>query len=396
MRQFLEKYFKGDRVIWMVIVIMFLMSVLAVYSASGSLVFKQQDISTSYYLFRHGLFLALGFLLVYIFHKIPYRYFSTISQWLYWIAIPLLLFTLLFGVTRNEASRWLIVPGIGIEFQTSDFAKLALILYVARLLAENQKDQNSLKLIFKPIMIATAIICGLILPANFSTSILLFVTIFLLMIVGRVNGQYLLFSFSGAIAAVAILILFIMMSPGGGRTGTWKKRIESFVNSDEGDNYQAEQAKIAIASGGFFGKGPGNSTQRNFLPHPYSDFIFAIILEEYGFFGGISVLLLYLILLYRAGAIVKISTRTFPAFLTIGLTFNIVVQALINMSVAINLFPVTGQPLPLISMGGTSIIFSSISLGIILNISRKLDDTENTEEFISEGLADPAQKKRNA
>ncbi len=373
MKEILNKYFKGDGVIWGILFILFIFSLLAVYSSTGTLAYKYQGGNTSFYLFRHVKFLILGFLVTYITHKIPYRYFSLLSQLLFIVSILLLIFTLFMGVTKNEATRWLTLPGIGINFQTSDFAKLALLMFVARLLSKSQDSEEELKNVFKPIIISIIVICGLILPANFSTAALLFVTAWFLMFIGRIQAKYLF----GSIAIVVVFFFFFLSiainMPSKGRIGTWKKRIENFINEDSRTNYQAEQAKIAIVTGGIFGKGPGNSTQRNFLPHPYSDFIYAIIIEEYGLIGGIFILILYLILLYRTGVIVKKSLRTFSAFLSIGLTISLVFQALINMAVAVNLIPVTGQPLPFVSMGGTSILFTSVAFGIILSVSQGIE-----------------------
>jgi cell division protein FtsW len=296
---------------------------------------------------------------------------------LLYIAIPLLLVTLLFGTSINQASRWLEIPGLGVTIQTSDFAKLALIMYVARMLSLRQNHLDDIKKTFFPIVIPIVIVCLLILPANFSTAALLGVSCWLLLFIGRINLKQLL-GFTGLGIVVVGLFIFIALQTNSiNRVQTWKSRIENYSGGNEGDNYQAQQSKIAIATGGLVGKGPGNSTQRNLLPHPYSDFIYAIIIEEYGILGGVVILMLYLILLYRTGLIVKKARRTFPAFLAMGLTLILVFQAMINMAVAVNLIPVTGQPLPLVSMGGTSLLFTSASFGILLSISR----SQNKEEL---------------
>ncbi len=367
----LSKLFKGDKVIWITILILFLFSMLAVYSATGSLAWEYRHGDTTYYFFRHFKFLLLGLAIIYIFHRIPYMYFSKIAQILFIISIPLLIFTLIFGVTKNDAARWLMVPGIGIGFQTSDLAKIALIMYIARLLSQNQTSEKDRKEIFKQLIIAVVLICGFILPANFSTAALLFATAWLLMYIGRVDTKYLFRSIGVLLGIIVLVIAIGSITPGKGRIGTWKNRIENYISGNNGEgNFQANQAKIAVVTGGVLGKGPGNSTQRNFLPQPYSDFIYAIIIEEYGILGGLLVLALYLFLLYRAGVIVRKSKGTFAAFLAIGLTISLVLQALAHMAVSVNLLPVTGQPMPLISMGGTSLFFSSIALGIILSVSR--------------------------
>lgn len=370
MKDFFATYFKGDRVIWAVIVALLIFSMLAVYSSTGTLAYQYMSGNTSYYLFRHSVFLIIGIFLTYIVHWIPYKVFSKLSHILVVISVPLLFLTLLIGVTRNEASRWLTLPLVGIPFQTSDLAKFALIIFIASILSQKQDDKEELRLAFKPLIIWIAVICALIMPANFSTAAILFATCWILLFIGRMDSTYLFKTLGVVLVLIILLIGLAFIAPDIGRLGTWKNRIVGFTQNDSGDNVQVEQAKIAIVSGGLFGKGPGRSTQRNFLPHPYSDFIFAIIVEEYGSFGGLFILFLYLYLLYRSGVIVRKCSRTFPALLCIGLTINLVFQALINMAVAVNLLPVTGQPLPFISMGGTSILFTSIALGIVLSVSR--------------------------
>jgi cell division protein FtsW len=340
------------------------------------LAYRYQEGNTAYYFLKQFGFLLAGLGIIFVTHLIPYKVYFPLSQILLLASIPLLAFTLVFGASLNEASRWLAIPGLGITIQTSDFAKLALIMYIARLLATKQNEIKDLKNTFIPLVIPILIICALILPANFSTAALLGLTCWILLLIGRVNLKY-LFGFTGIGIAVMVIGFFIVLETNAiKRAQTWKNRIENFSSGDGSENYQATQSKIAIATGGIIGKGPGNSTQRNFLPHPYSDFIYAIIVEEYGLVGGVFILLLYLTLLYRAGIIVKKAQRTFPAFLAIGLTLLLVFQAMINMAVAVNLFPVTGQPLPLVSMGGTSLLFTSAAFGIILSISRSQNKTD--------------------
>ncbi len=359
---------KGDKVIWAIVLLLSVFSILAVYSSTYSLSYEQKGGNTSHFILKHSIILAIGFLFIYLAHKVKYIYFSPFLQIALWISIPLLIFTLLYGVDLNEAKRVLQLP-FKLTFQTSDLAKLTLITYLARTLTKKQDNIKDFKSAFVPLMIPVLIIVFLILPANLSTAAMLLITSLVLMFIGRVKLKY-IFSLIGlAIASFMLFILILKMMPEGnqGRMQTWKNRIEN-----KSDHYQAEQAKIAIASGGLFGKGPGNSTQRNFLPHPYSDFIYAIIIEEYGLIGGAFVLLLYLILLFRAVVIVTKIPQTFGAFLTIGVTFSLVFQAMINMLVAVSVFPVTGQPLPMVSMGGTSIWFTSISFGIILSVSKEV------------------------
>ncbi|MDT8394090.1 MAG: FtsW/RodA/SpoVE family cell cycle protein [Bacteroidales bacterium] len=384
MTQILGKI-RGDKVIWAVVILLSVFSLLAVYSSTGTLAYKDQGGNTEYYMFKHLLLLLFGLMFMYLTHLIKFTYFSRIFQIALYIAVPLLAITLFWGLNLNEAKRVLALP-FGLTFQTSDLAKLTLIMYLARLLSIKQDRIKDFKSAFVPLMIPVIIVCALILPANFSTAAMLFTTSLVIMFIGRVSLKY-IFSLIG-IGIVGFALLMVLahaypeMLP---RATTWKARIENFANSENNDadkNYQVDQAKIAIASGGLFGKFPGNSTQRNFLPHPYSDFIFAIFVEEYGLIGGSFLVLLYLILFFRVVRIVTKIPRNFGAFLTVGVGFSLVFQAMINMAVAVNLIPVTGQPLPLMSMGGTSIWFTSISLGIILSVSKEIDtQPENIEEY---------------
>jgi cell division protein FtsW len=385
MKTVLARYFKGDMVIWGIIALLSIFSILAVYSSTGTLAFKYQDGNTLYYLLRHGFLLLVGLGIIFITHRIPFSIYMRIAQLLLIISIPLLAWTLIKGTSLNEASRWLTLPGTGLSFQTSDLAKFALIMYIARFLAKNQGNIKDFKG-FRSIMLWILLVCILILPANFSTAAMLFATSLILLFLGRVKIKYILCVVGIGIAALGIFILIALNLPENkqGRIGTWKNRIENFLGGESQENFQVEQAKIAIASGGFIGKGPGNSTQRNFLPHPYSDFIFAIVVEEYGVFGGFILILLYLILFYRAGVIVKKSTSAFAAFLSMGLAISLVFQAFINMAVAVNLFPVTGQTLPLVSMGGTSIIFTGAAFGIILSVSQSITKTSENEQPATE------------
>lgn len=372
---------KGDKVIWVVVAILSIFSILAVYSSTGTLAYKFQSGNTEYYLIKHFGILLFGLVLMFLTHLIPIKYYGRIAQLILWLCVPLLFYTLLFGTNLNEASRWYTLPLINITFQPSDLAKLSLIIYVARLLAKKQEDIQDFKKGFVAIMFPIVLITGLILPANFSTAAMIFSTCLVLMFVGRVKFKYIISLVGIGIAAFALLIVIAINTPKvSGRFGTWQNRIESFTSGDSEANYQVEQAKIAIARGGVIGNMPGNSIQKNFLPHPYSDFIFAIIIEEYGLIGGTLVVLLYLILLFRAIKIVIKSPRNFAAFLTFGVAFSLVFQAMINMMVAVNLLPVTGQTLPFISMGGSSMWFTSIAIGIILSVSREADLTDQIKE----------------
>jgi len=372
------RYFKGDKIIWLIVIFLSIISLLAIYSSTGSLAYKYQEGNTAYYFLKQFLFIAVGLAVVFVIHMVNHNVYFSLSKPLLLFAVPLLMITLVFGASLNQAARWLAIPGLGVTIQTSDVAKMAIVIYVARILSERQNEIKDLKRAFLPIVIPVAIICLLILPANFSTAALVGLTCWLLMLIGRISLKQ-LFGFTGL--GIALLVVFIIVAlqfKTVNRVQTWKNRIENFASGDDnGDgNFQVNQSKIAIATGGIIGKGPGNSTQRNFLPHPYSDFIFAIIVEEYGLIGGVIVLLMYLVILFRAGVIVKKANRTFPAFLAIGLALLLVLQAMVNMCVAVNLIPVTGQTLPLVSMGGTSLFFTSAAFGIILSISRTQGKTD--------------------
>ncbi len=372
---------KGDKTIWLIVAILTVYSVLAVYSATGTLAFRYKGGNTEYFLFKHLGTVLLGLSLMYVAHLVKYTYYSRISQIALYIAVPLLVLTLFSGTNVNDAARWLTLPVINISFQTSDFAKLALIMFLARMLSKKQENIKTFKEGFIPIVFPILITCAFIIPANFSTAAILFASSLILLFVGRVKFQHLLALLLTGIVSVTIFIAVISMLPDGnrGRIDTWKQRIESFRTKDVAVNYQAEQSRIAIASGGIFGKFPGNSTQRDYLPQPFSDFIFSIIIEEYGLLGGIFIVLLYLILLYRSIRIAGKSPGTFGAFLALGLSFMLVFQAMVNMAVAVNLMPVTGQPLPMVSMGGTSMWFTSLSIGIILSVSKEIDNKQKPE-----------------
>jgi cell division protein FtsW len=369
----LDKHFKGDRTIWLIVFILSIFSLLAVYSSTGTLAYKYQSGNTEYYLIKHLIILAFGIALMYGAHLIKYTYYSRISQVAIWLTIPLLVLTLILGTNLNEASRWLTLPGTNITFQTSDFAKLALIMYVARILSKKQGEIGNFRSAFVPVIIPVLLVCALILPANFSTSAVVFLSACYLMFIGRMKMKFILGMIGVGIVCFGIFILISLAIGRTGRIETWISRIEKFAGDEQADNYQTEQAKIAIAGGGFIGRFPGNSVQRNFLPHPYSDFIYAIIIEEYGFLGGAFILFLYLLLFFRVIKFIHHSPMAFGTLLAAGCAFTLVFQALINMAVAVNLFPVTGQPLPLLSMGGTSIWFTSLSLGVVLSVSRQVE-----------------------
>jgi len=385
---------KGDKVIWALVLVLALASLLVVYSSTGLLAYKYNKGNTEVYLFKQIAFIAVGMAVIYFSHRVNYTLYSRVARILFLLSIPLLIYTLFFGVRLNEGSRWIRLPIINLTFQTSDLAKLALFMYVSRLLSKKQDLIKDFRKGFLPIIIPVAIICVLIAPANLSTALLIGATSMLLMFIGRVKTKHLLSTIG--IAAIPVVILFIISMvyydkeegkckelPAVlevGRMPTWIKRVQNFVYDskqvDKDENYQTNQAKIAIAQGGMLGLGPGNSLSRNFLPHPYSDFIFAIIIEEYGLMGGAFIIFIYLLFLFRSIRIFKKCPYAFGAFLALGLSFTLVIQALINMAVAVNLFPVTGVTLPLISMGGSSFLFTCLSIGIILSVARNVEQSE--------------------
>jgi cell division protein FtsW len=368
----------GDRYIWLVVIFLSIISMLAVYSSTGSLAFKYQGGDMQYYLIRQFGMILFGIALMYVAHKINYTYYSRFAQLLLIVSVPLLFITLFFGIEINDARRWLTIPLVNISFQTSDLAKLALIMYLARSLAKNQGTIKDFKTGFLPVMLPPLIVCGLIAPSNLSTAAILFATCVLLMFIGRVNMKYIGIMALTGIALLALIILIAEFTSFHARVDTWISRLYDFFG-DGAEQYQVQQSKIAIANGGIFGVGPGNSTQRNFLPSPYSDFIYAIIVEEYGFIGALVLVFLYLFFLLRC---IKLFTRcpgAFGAFLAVGLSFGLVVQALINMAVVVHLLPTTGVTLPFVSMGGTSLWFTSVAIGIILSVSRNVEEEKEDE-----------------
>ncbi len=372
-RDWAYRNLKGDPVIWLVIFLLSLFSIAVVYSATGSLAYKRMDGNTEYYLIKHTALVSISLFAVWLAHKVDYRYYARISRFLLWVSVPLLIFTWLFGTNINEASRWIPIPFIGIAFQPSDLAKLALLITLASMLTKKQGTIEDFQKAIIPMLIWIGLICGLIAMTNFSTAILLFFTCMLLLFLGRVPIKYLLILvLIGGISGASAMLL-------GQRKETVVNRIERFINQEQ--SFQSQQAYVAIATGGIFGKGPGQSDQRNYLPHPYSDFVYAIILEEYGLIGGVFVLILYLTLLYRGMKATFNSERPFGGLLSSALTFALVLQAMVNMGVAVGLGPVTGLPLPLLSMGGTSQLFMGLSLGIVISVSRgKIDAEEDKPE----------------
>lgn len=398
----LLKSTRGDKVIWALVLLLVLISLLVVYSATGSLAYKMYKGNTEVYLFKQIAFIAIGFCVIYFAHRVNYTIYSRIAKVLFVLSIPLLLYTLLFGVTLNEGSRWIRLPIINMTMQTSDLAKLALFMFLARLLSRKQDKIKDFKTGFLPVMMPVAITVLLIAPANLSTALLLGASCMLLLFIGRVSAKHLLMTIGVALIPVVILIMAAVIKHKSGaeeettatikeksshlfaRVDTWISRVENFMyGSKEMDNdnsYQSNQAKIAIANGGFFGVGPGNSTQRNFLPQAYNDFIYSIIMEEYGFLGGAFIIFIYLVFLYRSIRLYKKCPYAFGAFLALGLSFTLVLQAMANMAVNVNLFPVTGVTLPLVSMGGSSFLFTCLSIGIILSVARNVEQLEGKKK----------------
>jgi len=376
---------RGDKVIWVIIFFLSMISLLVVYSSTGTLAYKVKGGNTSYFFIKQLILLGGCYVIMYVVHRIHFKVYSSSANLILIVSIGLLILAKFVGTNLNDASRWITIPGIGFNFQPSELAKLALILHVSRTLSRYQSEKSCKKEAFLHIIIPVGIVCVLIFLDDFSTSVLLGGVCYLLMFIGRIAKKYLLGTVGVALGLVIMLVVLAPLLPSIGRVQTVRSRIVNFFDKDEANannsqNYQVEQAKIAVVSGGVFGKGPGNSNQRNFLPHPYSDFIYAIILEEMGWLGGFIILAFYLFLMYRAGVIVRKCNRTFPAFLVIGLTLSIVFQALTNMAVSVNLIPVTGQPLPLVSMGGTSLIFTSAAFGMILSVSNWVNEEEKLNE----------------
>ncbi len=384
---------RGDRVIWGIVVILTLISLLVVYSSTGSLAYKYSK-STESYLFKQFGFIILGVLIIYFAHLVNYTIYSRVASILFVASIFLLIYTYFFGERINEGTRWIRLPVINMTFQTSDMAKLALFMYMSRQLSRKQNVIKDFKKGFLPIIVPVGIICLLIAPANLSTSLLIAGTSIMLMFIGRVSTRHLLITIGLACIPIAILFTVAVSTYDKkeqkakdlpaifsvGRVPTWIGRIQTFMYSRKEDvnekQYQVNQAKIAIASGSWLGRGPGRSQARNFLPHSYSDFIYAIILEEYGLIGGVFMVFIYLLFLYRCIRLYRKCPYAFGAFLALALSFMLVIQAIANMGVNVNIFPNTGVTLPLVSMGGSSFLFTCLSIGIILSVARNVEQLE--------------------
>ncbi len=394
-RGWLTKTFKGDRALWGLVVLFMVYSLLSVYSSSVGIAFKNFEGNTTYFLRSQFIMLILGLAIIIVVHYLPYRIYSAMAGIILIGAAGLLVLTLIFGARVNEATRWLIIPGTGFRLQTSDIAKVALVLYLARTLSKYQNELDNFMLVTKYFIVPVAIICALIMPENLSTAMLIFMISMIIMYIGRVPFKFLLAYIGMAVAGVVLFALVLTVVTKDNRVEVWKNRIENFFSaeSNEDEDYQSNQAKIAISTGGLFGKAPGRSTQRNMLPQSNSDFIFAIIIEEYGLvLGAFPLVLAYMILLFRAITIAKKCETAFPAFLVLGLTVMIVVQAMLNMLVAVGLFPVTGQTLPMVSWGRTSVLVMSFSIGAILSVSRVVNARIRKEELPGEEISDEGEK----
>ena len=364
---------RGDRVIWMIVAVLAMFSLLAVYSATGTLAYRLRGGDTEAFLIKHGFILMLGLAMTYFCYATPYIRYKNMAPWLMIIAIPLLVLTLGVGEEINKARRWLEVPIIGITFQTSDFAKLALIIFVAREITRHKDYIKDFNKAFLPILVPILIVVGLIAPADLSTALVLFATTVLMLFIGRVDVKYIVLLLFLGVVVFAFLVAAAKFFPDVIRVDTWINRTTDFMTNPEGD-YQVKHAKIAIANGGWIGQGPGNSTMRNYLPAPYSDFIYAIICEEYGLIlGGFGIMGLYLLLFFRTVSLITKSDKGFAGLLAMGVCLILVIQALANMAVSVHLVPVTGLALPMLSMGGTSTLFTCISFGIILSVSRYVE-----------------------
>jgi cell division protein FtsW len=388
--------FKGDRSIWALVALFMIYSLLSVYSSSVSVAFTKHGGNTAYFLRTQFMMLAFGLVIIILTLHLPYRIYSSLAGLFLIISILLLVLTLFIGVRVNEATRWIVIPGTGFRLQTSDIAKVALVIYLARALAKYQHELDNFMLVTKIFMVPIAIVCGLILSENLSTSLMIFGISMIILFIGRIPFKFLLAYIGLAFVAIVLFALALsIIGPSSNRVTVWKNRIEHYFKggATEDEDYQSNQAKIAISTGGLIGKAPGKSTQRNILPQSNSDFIFAIITEEYGLiFGAIPIIMAYMILLFRGIAIARKCETAFPAFLVLGLVIMMVVQAMLNMLVAVGLFPVTGQTLPMISWGRTSVLVMSFSIGAILSVSRVVNARIKQEDLPESEKTDEGEK----
>ena len=383
---------KGDKLIWAIAALLAIFSFLPVYSAASNLAYISGDGDTFNYFIKHFVHLFLGFTIMYGVHKVPYRYFRGLSM----IMIPVILVLLLITMFQSDVSenvtnakRWMSIPFVGFTFQPSTLASVVLMVYVARYLSKIKNKQVTFNETILPLWLPVFLILALILPANFSTAAIMFVMVMALTFLGGYPIKYLSLILLTGIVLFTIFIFVARAFPEAmpNRVDTWMNRIESFTNGEDSEaDYQIEKAKIAIASGGIPGLGPGKSKQKNFLPQSSSDFIYAIIVEEYGLIGGLFLMILYLSLLFRIVVVSHKADTFFGKLLVIGVGLPIVFQALINMAVSVELFPVTGQTLPLISSGGTSIWMTCLAIGIILSVSAKRQEIKEQKENLDNPL----------
>lgn len=387
MRNYINELFtlKGDHVFWGVIIGLLMVSLVMVYSATGTLSYLKTENPASF-LFKRVFFMAVCLSVMVFISNIHYRNFSKYSGLILFVGVLSMLALPIIGIDVNGSKRW--IPFFGFTLQPSEFVKIGLIMYTSRILSLYQEEKHCNDKAFKVIMIASVIVLGLIFWRDFSSSALLGATIMMICYVGRIRFRLLAYVFGGLLAALVLFVSISFTTTLPGRIGTIQNRVLSYFgkNANEESNdiyeYQIDQSKIAVATGGYIGKGPGNSLQRNFLPLPYSDFIFAVVVEEGGLATGLFVIFLYLSLMYKAGKIVYRSKLVFPALLCFGLTLSIVLQALVNIGVVVGVFPITGQPLPLVSMGGSSLLFTCISFGMLLSVTHqmKLEEQEEQQE----------------
>jgi len=397
-------FFAGDRALWIIVAFLAVFSLLVIYSATASLAWKKFGGDTSHFLMNQILFLILAFMAIYIVHRGTYQLYYHLTPLVYVISLLMMAATFFMGVARNDAARWLMIPGLHLTVQPSDFLRITTVMILARQLAMRQAKIEKMKLLPRffswggrrtkenkdillsntiPLLLPVALSCGMIFVSNFSTAAITFITCLVMLFIGRVRMRELV-RLTAVVAVVMVVAVAIMYATGAGRSQTWVNRVKDFVPggartetvagaaAGERDPLQVEQAKIAIATGGLlWGKGPGNSTQRANLPHSYSDFAYAFIVEEYGAGIATLVLLLYLWIFFRSIHIFRQCGTAFPALLVLGLGLMIVLQAVINMMVSVHLMPVTGQTLPLISLGGSSLVFTAVALGMMLAVSRQ-------------------------
>jgi len=380
------QHIKGDKAIWAIVAMLAIFSFLPVYSASTNLVYVVSNGTTTGHLIKHAVLLMLGFFIIYATHRIPYRYFSGLSVIMIPIVLLLLVYTLL--QPRNAdaimAARWISVPFTSFKFQTSTLAGVILMIYIARYFARNKDMKIEFKESILPLWLPVALILGLIFPANFSTAVLLFTMVILLTFFGNYPIKYIIGIGIVGVFSIAIFILTVKAFPDNfknSRVQTWINRVDNYFDKDSKENYQSHLAQVAVYSGGIMGKGSGKSIQKNFLPQSSSDFIFAIIVEEYGMIGAVFLIAMYLLLLFRIVIVARKTETIFGTLAVLGVGIPIVFQAFVNMAVAVGLFPVTGQPLPLISAGGTSIWMTCFAIGIVLSVSAAKG--ENSKEVIN-------------